>query len=119
MIDFKLTISTLHKKLFIAIAALFVFSLALYIIFYPGSRKLFLFESLDKSAVYAEARYIPRKHFRSSMRFFTDELLLGPQSDRYRPLFAQGTRALDFFKGADGVLYVNLNEKAVLQNGSS
>ena len=119
MIDFTLTISTLHKKLFIAIAALFVFSLALYIIFYPGSRKLFLFESLDKSALYAEARYIPRKHFRSSMRFFTYELLLGPQSDRYRPLFAQGTRALDFFKGADGVLYVNLNEKAVLQNGSS
>lgn len=119
MTDFKLALSAFHKKLFIGIAALFVFSLALYIIFYPGSRKLFLFESLDKNAVYAEARYIPKKHFRSSIRFFTDELLLGPESDRYRPLFAKGTRALDFFKGTDGVLYINLNEKAVLQSGSS
>ncbi|WP_428768542.1 hypothetical protein V1L52_07875 [Treponema sp. HNW] len=108
------------KGLFLAITiAAFVFSFVFYLVFYPGTKKLFLFESLDNTDLYAESRFIPRNRTGSSLEYFCDELLLGPLSDRYRPLFARGTGMRAFLKKRGGTLYIDLNEKALFQSGIS
>ena len=112
-------IPTLERALLGALASLFVLSLIFYLVFYPGTRKLFLFESLDRSGVFAESRFIPRNHPHGQARRFTEDLLLGPQTDRYRPLFPIRTKLVSFFKGKDGTVYIDLSEEAALQKGTS
>ena len=104
--------------------AFFFCSLILYVTFYPGTKKLFLFESLnlqasDGAALYAEKRFIPRSRTKSSVEYFCDELLLGPFTDRYRPLFASGTKARVFFNKRKKTLYIDLNEGALFENAGS
>jgi len=53
------------------------------------------------------------------VRWFTEDLLLGPQTDRYRPLFPIGTKLVSFFKGNDGTVYIDLSEEAALQKRTS
>ncbi|MGI5173952.1 GerMN domain-containing protein [Treponema sp. OMZ 840] len=127
MIDFNYVISQykriplnkIHRILSVCAIFSFVLSFTLYLIFYPGTKKLLLFESLDKNGVYAENCFIPRKPVQSSLMYFTEELLAGPKNDRYRPLFPAGTKILSFFKGKDGTLYINLNGEALLQKRTS
>lgn len=109
--------------------AFFLCSLILYAVFYPGTKKLFLFESLDlqsfdsrsrgKTPVYAEKRFIPRTRTKSSVEYFCDELLLGPFTDRYRPLFAEGTKGRVLFNKRKNTLYIDLNEGALFRNAVS
>jgi len=109
----------LQRALLIVLIFSFVLSLVLYLAFYPGTRKLFLFESLDRRGVFAESRFIPRTHPYAQVRWFTEDLLLGPQTDRYRPLFPIGTKLVSFFKGNDGTVYIDLSEEAALQKRTS
>ncbi len=111
--------TTLCLVLLYLFACLFVLSFVLYAVFNSDTKKLLLFESLDKKGIYAEICVVPKQEPRSSLEYFCSELLLGPKTDRYRPLFADGTRALSVFKGIDGVLYINLNKEALLQNGTA
>lgn len=104
--------------------AFFLCSLILYAVFYPGTKKLFLFESLnpqsaDGTALYAEKRFIPRSRTKLSVEYFCDELLLGPFTDRYRPLFAAGTKGRVFFNKRKKTLYIDLNEGALFQDSVS
>ena len=115
---------------FTVLCASFIFSFVSYLIFYPGTPKLFLFESLDIQSdvksdmqtagkIYAEKRFIPRNRTKPSLEYFCDELLLGPIGDRYRPLFAPGTKMRTFFKKRGGTVYIDLNEGALFQAGVS
>lgn len=107
-------------KIFLPLCiVLFLISLIFCILFSPGTRKLFIYESIDGDTLYSEAHYIPRKPVQGDIAYFVDELLLGPTSDRYRPLFATGTKALSCFIGEDKTLYINLSEEAVFQKGKS
>ncbi len=109
------------KKAFILITAfVLVISSVLYAIFSPGIRVELMFESMDSKTLYTESRYIPRNTAQTDIQYYVDELLLGPISNRYKPLFANGTRALSCFLNEENILYINLNENALIQgNGSS
>ncbi len=107
------------KILMYVVVGVFIVSLTLYFVFSPGSRATFIFESMDNDVLYLEHRYIPRNTAQESISYFVDELLLGPISNRYKPLFANGTRALSCFVNEDNVLYINLNEKAIFQEDES
>jgi len=109
----------LQRVLLAVLIFSFVLSLILYSAFYPGTRKLFLFESLDRPGICAESRFIPRSHPYTQARRFTEDLLLGPQTDRYRPLFPIQTKLVSFFKGKDGTVYIDLSEEAALQKRTS
>ena len=68
----------LQRALLIVLIFSFVLSLVLYLVFYPGTRKLFLFESLDRPGVCAESRFIPCTHPYAQVRRFTEDL--GPST---------------------------------------
>ncbi len=107
-----------QKIALIAIIALFI-SILFYILGSPGKKATFLFESMDSNSLYAEYRYIPSDSVQGDIQYFVDELLLGPLSNRYKPLFALGTRTLSCFLSEDSTLYINLNEKALFASNSS
>lgn len=125
----KTAVSRNGKGLFFTVlCASFVFSFVSYLIFYPGTPKLFLFESMDIQSgsttseagkIYAEKRFIPRNRTKPSLEYFCDELLLGPIGDRYRPLFASGTKMRAFLKKGGGTVYIDLNEGALFQTAVS
>ncbi len=109
----------IRSAVFFILIFSFVFSCAMYVLFYPGTKKLLLFESLDKNGIYAETCFVPYEKAQSDLDYITAELLLGPKTDRYRPLFSPGTKTLSLFKGRGGTVYVNLNKDALLQNGTA
>ncbi len=115
----QIKMNSLQKKLVLVCIGLLLVSLALYIIFNPGTKVIYLFESLDSETLHSEIRYIPRNTVQGELHFFVDELLLGPISNRYKPLFANGTRALSCFLGENGTLYINLNENALFEGNES
>lgn len=110
---------TVERFLLVTVATLFIVSLVLALIFSPGIKKVFIYESMDSDMLYFETRHIPPQTVQGDIAYFVEELLLGPISDRYRPLFAKGTRVLSCFIGTDEVLYINLSEEALLQQGES
>ncbi len=112
-------IKNIKTKILLLGAAILIISLALYIVFYPGQRAVLLFESMDDSKLYSEHRYIPRGTAQGDLHYFVDELLLGPTSDRYKPLFAHGTKALSCFLNDENILYIHLNENALFSGNSS
>ncbi len=116
--DIKNTM-TIPKVFMLIVAFVLVLSLTLFIVFFPGSRASFIFESMDSDTLYTEIRFIPRNTAQGNIGYFVDELLLGPHSNRYKPLFANGTRALSCFLNEENTLYINLNEKALLVDNES
>ena len=78
-------------------------------------RRVFLFESLDKEGVFAENRYYPRNKYIDNVELFVSELLLGPIGERYKPVFARGTKLKTCFV-QDDVLYVDLSSDALFPN---
>lgn len=99
------------------LAALIV-SLAFILNRKADNRFVFLFESLDDSELHIETRYVNTVPDESDVNCFINELLLGPMTNRYRPLFAKGTLLQSCFV-RDGVLYVDLTDEALLKSGSS
>lgn len=76
----------------------------------------------DSGGVVAERRALPKDPSRGELRLFVDELVLGPETPRLRPLFSLGTSVeFCFVAPRDGVdvLYVGLSEDAVQQRGSA
>lgn len=102
----------------IVVSISFVFSLVAWIVNFPGKRCVFTFYSLDKNALIAETRFLPVKPVQGDVALFVDELLLGPLTERCRPIFAPGTRAISAF-AQDGVLYVNISRNALSEKGGA
>lgn len=82
------------------------------------NRFVFLFESLDDEELHIEVRYINTVPEEDDVNCFVNEILLGPVTNRYRPLFARGTTVRSCFM-RDGILYIDLSEEALLAAGSS
>ncbi len=111
--------NSFERKILFVVIALFTVSCAFYIFFNTGSKTIFIFESMDSESLYCETRYVPRDNIQGDLHFFVDELLLGPISNRYRPLFANDTKVLSCFLSEEGTLYINLNENALFAGNES
>lgn len=96
----------------------FVFSLVIWLVNFPGNRRVFTFYSLDKNALIAETRFLPAKPAQGDVALFVDELLLGPITERCRPIFSPDTRTISAF-AHDGVLYVNISREALAEKGGA
>ena len=93
------------------IVCAFVVSLACFL---PSTarRHVFVFPSVTSGDRVVEARYVTRRPVQGNIPLFVDELLLGPQSRRARPLFALGTRAeFCFLRGK--TLYLGLSKEVL------
>ena len=96
----------------IVFLATLLFSFCRYLTNMPGTRRVFYFESLDTNKISAEVRYLPSKAVQGKERLFVDELLLGPMTNRFRPLFSAGTKSeFCFVRGR--TLYVGISKEAV------
>ena len=101
---------------FIAIvSASFVLSLVLWMRGYPGKRYVFMFQSAVTGKICMESRYLPKDPVQGDVNNYVDELLLGPLTAEYRPLFTRGTRAQSCFVRG-GVLYVDLSDALVSES---
>jgi hypothetical protein len=78
----------------------------------PGDRRVFSFLSYDDDKMHTEVRFLPEESVQGSVRLYVDELLLGPQTNRYRILFTQGTRVLSCIQNGS-TLYLDLSEEAL------
>lgn len=100
-----------------AIAVVFTFSLAVWLISKPGKKYNFRFESVDTGKVSVENRYLPRKSYPDNVLQYVDEMVLGPETERFKLLFSPGTYIISSFV-RDNVLYVNLSSDVLDRTGS-
>ncbi len=105
----------------LGIAAAFAVSLVFFLVRSDGSRRICYFESLDEPGVFTEIRYMPSSvepdfSAESGVRFFVEDILLGPLTHRFRPLFVPGTQVQSCFVRG-GVLYVDLSAQALQAGG--
>jgi hypothetical protein len=96
----------------IVFLATLLFSFGRYLFERPGDRRVFYFESLDTNKISTEVRFLPSKPVQGKEKIFVDELLLGPMTNRFRPLFSPGTKA-DFCFVRGRTMYVGLSKEAV------
>ena len=75
-------------------------------------RAVMYFTSFGTDDVCTEVQYFPKNPIQGEVAFFVDELLLGPMTNRYKPLFARGTRA-EFCTLEGDTLYVGLSGDAL------
>ena len=107
------------QKIFAAaIGATFLFSLAAYFIQTPGGRYVFRFQSVDSGRANIEWRLLPRRKGSQKPALYVEELLLGPKTERARPVFSPGTKATFCFE-RDRVLYVNLTGDLLEKTGNA
>jgi hypothetical protein len=104
--------------LIIIVSACFCISLTCWIVKFPGIRHVFMFQSSDNGKICMEARYLPLRPVQGRLNLFVDELLLGPETARFRPLFSQGTTQLSCFKRGS-TLYVNLSDTLLTESGGA
>ena len=101
-----------------AIALSFLLSLAVYLAKTQGARYCFRFQSVDSNRSNIEWRLISgRKGFQKTS-LYVEELLLGPKTERSRPLFSPGTK-VDFCFERDRVLYVGLTDSLLEKSGNA
>lgn len=105
------------KIALIVLAAVFIVSVGLWILSKPGKKYNFRFESIVTGKVSVENRYLPRKPYPEDVLQYVDELILGPQTPRFKLLFSPETRVESSFV-RDGILYVNLTEDVLDRTGS-
>ena len=119
--DRMTTKNKISNVFFLFFLVVFCFSVLEYKMSRQGKRRIFYFATLDSSDIHSEVRYEPRDFVdtgTSSIQFFVEELLLGPTTNRYRPVFSLGTKVL-FCNLSGDTLYVNLSEDALLEKGSA
>ncbi|MBB5218131.1 MULTISPECIES: GerMN domain-containing protein [Treponema] len=81
-------------------------------------RRVFYFNSYDKSSRIVEVRYLADKPVQGEICCFIDDLLLGPLTNRSRRIFPRGT-SVEFCleKGRD--LHVGLSREALSYSGET
>ena len=107
-----------RKSIFLAVSLFLVAGISLFFYLrknseYDSVRRIFVFESYDTAEKSMEVRYLHKKDGEEAVREFVEELLLGPETDRYIRLFPYGTKLISCFI-RDGVLYTDLSEEAAL-----
>ena len=105
----KLTrVNFASKVLVVILFMALIFSLVMFFLNGYSQRRVFLFENLDREGLFAENRYFPKNKFLDEVELYVSELLLGPINERYKSVFAPGTKLKSCFI-RDGVLYVDLS----------
>lgn len=104
-----------NKKISIVILSLilatFVASLVLFISFKKGTRRTFVFPSVESGVRIIETRIIPDSYL-DPVEYYINELLLGPQSERTRNIFADGTKVLSFIR-KNKTIYIDLSKDMI------
>jgi hypothetical protein len=75
-------------------------------------RTVMYFSSFGEDDVCAEVRYLPNDPEVDRYALYVDELVLGPMTNRYKKLFAAGTK-VEFCSVEKGVCYVGLSREAL------
>ena len=73
-----------------------------------GSRRVFVFPSVEKGRYVVENRILGTNPEKSDVEFYIDELLLGSGLERTKKLFTAGTKVISCFE-RDGTLYLDLS----------
>ncbi len=92
------------------------FSFLFWLLKFPGVKAVFIYESADSQTLSVERRFYKGKPAVSKIRTYVDELLLGPVTERCKPVFAQGTKALSCFERGN-VLYVDFSADLLEADG--
>ncbi|HAH60696.1 MAG TPA: hypothetical protein DCL73_01210 [Treponema sp.] len=100
------------------VSVCFCISLVSWIIQFPGIRRVCMFESSENGKICMEWRYLPLKPVQGRLNMYVDELLLGPETSRFRPLFSPGTKAVSCFKRGS-TLYVDLSDTLLTESGGA
>jgi len=105
---------------FFCVALVFVFLLSLIVFLAktPKVRYTFRFQSVDSGRNNVEWRFLPIKRGSQKTALYVEELLLGPKTERSRPIFSPGTRATFCFERGR-TLYVNLTSDLLLKTGNA
>ena len=101
---------------FLVLFIILIFSLIRFGVNNFGQRRVFYYYSADTHSVATECRFMPLKPVQGKINLFVDDLILGPMTNRYRYLFAPGTK-VDFCIRNKKTLYVGLSGDA-LKTGS-
>ncbi len=75
-----------------------------------GTRRTFVFAAVENGVYNVENRYVPENPNKDAISYYVDEILLGPQTERTKMMFADGTSCLSCIE-KDGVLYINLSSE--------
>ena len=106
----KIKRSTLLSFLLIVVS--FLLSFILYFSLHFVHRQVFIFEGLDKNRLYVEQRFFPNVKNVDRVELYVSDLVLGPIGNRYKNLFAPGTKVVScFVRGKN--LYVELSKDAL------
>ena len=101
---------------------LFVFiilTLFLNVVMHHGKeQRVFIFPVSGSAKNKKEIRYLCANPVQGDIKYYVDELVLGPSFYRGRPLFALGTK-VDYCFQSGNKLYIGLSDEAVLQEGSA
>ena len=77
-------------------------------------RHVFYFSVIGTERLVREVRYLPKHPVQGDVQLYVDELLLGPETQRARPLFSLGTKnEFCFVRGK--TLYVGLSKDVLYQ----
>ncbi len=107
-----------REILCVAAAFVFLLSLIIFLAKTPLSRYSFRFQSVDSGRNNIEWRYLPGRRGAKKAALYVDELLLGPKTERSRPIFSPGTKA-DFCFERGRTLYVNLTSDLLVKSGNA
>lgn len=104
----------------IIILSIIVFALIISLICFflqdRGHKRVFIFESMDKAGLFIETRYLipfeSNQSIETDILQYTEDLLLGPKTHRFKPLFSSKT-VVDSLFLRDDTLYVNISKEAL------
>lgn len=96
------------KMIVIVLFFSLIFSLVMFYLNGYSQRRVFLWEHLDKEGLFAENRYFPKNQYLDEVELYVSELLLGPIGERYKSIFASGTKLKSCFL-REQTLYVDLS----------
>lgn len=97
-------------------AASFIFSVVCWFLDDFKNRNVFYFKAFDSDKLYTETRYTVKPQ--DEVKTFVEDVVLGPMTNRYVRIFAQGTR-VEFCHSKDGNLYVGLSKEALKVSGEA
>ena len=102
----------------IMLLIIFFISLCFWLKSAPGRKYTFYFQSVDTGILCVEHRMLQRGEGQDEIAMYIDELLLGPMTERFRPLFSVGTKYTFCFV-RDHVLYINLTADVLDKTGNA
>jgi hypothetical protein len=118
IVCFAGTVKKSTACLIIIVSACFFISILSWAVHFPGIRRVFMFQSSDNGKVCMETRYLPLRPVQGGLNMYVDELLLGPETSRFRPLFSPETKKIFCFRRGS-VLYVDLSDTLLTESGGS